>query len=337
MAEKGKFSPHGIREGFSDLIGLEELQDFKLGNVFSEVFKKHTTEEMEDQLITGTSRHTPSLSEIEIGWAKPWLFARLLGISVVLAIVFYVSYDMFRNVNLVPGLIFVGSFAVPLSVLLFYLEMNVPRNVSIFMVMQLLFVGGVASLLVTLLLSERLGFFYSYLGASAAGIIEETAKILIVIWFTAKAGRYRWILNGLLFGAAVGTGFGAFETAGYAFRDMLQYGVDTGVSTIVMRGLQAPCTHIVWTANVAAALWLVKKDRPFSWDMLQQPAFLRIAISSVVLHMLWNAPFNIMPLPLHLDVKDLLLGGIGWIICLRLIQTGLKQLNQARQADMPGA
>lgn len=324
----------GIRARFNQLLGLEDLQDFRLGKIFSEVFSKHTLEDMEEQLITGTSRHTPSLSEIEIGWARPWLFARLLAISIALAVILYTGFDMFNNVIMVTGLLFVGTFAVPLSVLLFFLEMNVPRNVSIFMVTQLLFVGGLASLLVSILLFNRFDFIQSYLGASAAGIVEETAKLLIVIGLTARTTRYPWILNGLLFGAAVGTGFEAFESAGYAFGRILNNGVDVGVSTIITRGLQAPFCHIMWTANAAAALWLVKKDQPFSWNMVQQPAFLRIFISSVALHMIWNAPFTVMSLPFGLDVKDLILGVIGWAITFRLIQAGLKQLNKARQEEV---
>lgn len=122
--------PHstgGLSDKFTDLIGLEELEDFRLSHIFSEVFKKHTTEEMEEQLITGTTRHTPDLSEMEVRWARPWLFARLLGASAVLAFILYAGFEMFDNLNLIPGLIFVGSFAVPLSTLIFFLEMNVPR------------------------------------------------------------------------------------------------------------------------------------------------------------------------------------------------------------------
>jgi RsiW-degrading membrane proteinase PrsW (M82 family) len=89
--------------------------------------------------------------------------------------------------------------------------------------------------------------------------------------------------------------------------------------------------HIVWTANTAAALWLVKGDRPFSWDMLKAPAFLRVFLSSVLIHAIWNAPFNLVPLPFHFDLKEVVLGILSWIICLRLVQAGLNQLNTARQ------
>jgi RsiW-degrading membrane proteinase PrsW (M82 family) len=321
-----------LREGFTSLIGLEELKDFKLTDVFSEVFKKHTQEEMEEQLITGTARHTPALGDLAVEWARPWLFARLLGVSAVLAFILYTGFNMFLNIKLIPGLIFVGSFAVPMSTLIFFLEMNVPRNISIFRIIQLLFVGGIASIIVALIFFSRFDFFSSFLGASAAGIIEESAKLLIVALLLGRTTRYHWILNGLLFGAAVGTGFAAFESAGYAFEAMLgANNVDVGVANIMLRGIDAPFTHIVWTANSAAALWLVKGNRPFSWDMLKAPAFLRVFISSVLIHMCWNAPFGLVPLPFVVDLKFVILGILGWVICLRLVQAGLQQLNKARQ------
>lgn len=324
--------PHSsLGDKFTNLIGLEQLEDFRLSHIFSEVFKKHTTEEMEEQLITGTTRHTPALSELEVGWARPWLFARSLGASAVLAFILYAGFEMFNNLNLIPGLIFVGSFAVPISTLIFFLEMNAPRNISIFKVMQLLFVGGIASLILALIFFNNFNFFSTYLGASAAGIIEESAKLLIVAWLMGSQQRYKWILNGLLLGAAVGTGFAAFESAGYAFRYVLDGGVTVGGEIILLRGLLAPFMHIVWTANAAAALWMVKGDKPFQLEMLQAPAFLRIFLSMVVIHMLWNAPFGLIRLPIVQDLKFVLLGILAWIICFRLVQKGLRQLNKARQ------
>ena len=158
-----------------------------------------------------------------------------------------------------------------------------------------------------------------------------------------RAKGNKWILNGLLFGAAVGTGFAAFESAGYAFEKILdsaggnvitEASMNAGVSNIITRGVLSPFGHIVWTANSAAALWLVKGDKEFSWDMLTAPSFLRIFIFMMVLHMTWNAPFSILKLPLFDDLKMIIIGVIGWTICFRLIQVGLKQLNRARQEEV---
>ncbi len=324
-----------VRQKFTSIIGLEELKDFKLQNIFSSVFKKHSFVEMEEQLVTGTSRNTPPITEIEIGWARPWLFSRLLLLSVFLTVMLIMGFRIFENPNLIPGLIFIGSFAMPVATLIFFLEMNVPRNISIFMVFALLFVGGIVSLFVALIFFNRLEFMSSMLGASAAGIIEEWAKLLIVVLLLGRFIRYKWLLNGLLFGAAIGCGFGAFESAGYAFTTMVNNNnFEAGVNSIILRGMLAPFMHVVWTANSAAALWLVKGDKKFEWSMLGAPRFLRVMIASMILHMIWNAPFSLVPLPIVLDLKYLLLGVLAWIICFRLVQEGLAQLNKARHTEI---
>lgn len=331
-AQAAPSAADAIRNRFNNLIGLEALsEDFKLKDIFSRVFQKHSLVQMEDQLMTGTFNNTPAITEIETNWAKPWLFSRLLLVSVSMALLMVIGFRTFQNPLLIPGLIFVGAFAVPISTLVFFLEMNAPRNISIFMTMSLLFIGGIGSIIVALIFFDRLQFLSDLLSASAAGIIEEVAKMLIVIFVMGKFTRYRWVLNGLLFGAAVGTGFAAFESMGYAFRDNTFNGI---VDSIMMRGILSPFCHIIWTGNAAAALWLVKGDRKFSWNMLGDLRFIRVFLSSVILHMLWNSNWSLISIPVFLDVKLLILGILGWIITLRLIQTGLKQLNEARHQEI---
>ena len=286
---------------------------------------------MEEQLITGTIKQTPSLTEIETSWAKPWLFSRLLLVSIGLTLVLIVGYRMFENPNLLPGLIFIGSFAVPFSTLIFFLEMNAPRNISIFVITTLVAIGGIASLIVALVFFKWLSFLMTWLAASAAGLIEEPAKVLIVVALFGNIQRYRWILNGLLLGAAIGTGFAAFESAGYAYRSESFDGI---VDSIVLRGLLSPFMHIVWTANATAALWMVKGERKFELSMLTDLRFLRVMLSSIILHMIWNASFATIPLPIVLDLKFPVLGIVAWIITFRLVQKGLQQLNQARHAEV---
>lgn len=320
-----------IRKGFTSFIGLEELKDFKLQHIFSQVFKKHSLAEMEDQLITGTYNNTPALTDIETSWARPWLFSRMLLVSIAIAILMIIGYRTFANPNLVPGLMFIGSFAVPVSTLIFFLEMNAPRNISVFMVMALAFLGGVTSLFIALILFDKLDFLSNIMHASAAGLIEESAKVLVVALIVGRFTRYKWILNGLLFGAAIGMGFAAFESAGYAYRAET---FDAMIDSLVLRGLLSPFMHIVWTANASAALWLVKGDRKFQWNMFGDMRFLRVLFSSMILHMIWNADFGILPIPVFLDIKYPILGIIAWIICFRLVQAGLKQLNEARRLEV---
>lgn len=333
----GTFSPVGkksIQGHFSSIMGLDELKDFKLKHIFSYVFKKHTFAQMEEQLVTGTTKNTPALTEIEAEWARPWLFSRLLAVALIVSFLLLIGFRTFGNLKLLADLMFVGSFAVPLATLVFFLEMNAPRNISIFVTIALVFIGGVASLLIALVFFRNFDFVTSTFGAAGAAIIEEPAKLLIVIFLFGKSLRHRWILNGLLLGAAIGTGFGAFESAGYAFEQTIQFGANAGIDNIILRGLLAPFMHVIWTANAAAALWMVKGDRKFEWSMLGSGRFLRVFASSVVLHFIWNTNVTIIPIPLIYDVKFLILGFISWVIAFMLIQAGLKQLNDARKLEI---
>ncbi|TAM95776.1 MAG: hypothetical protein EPN39_14550 [Chitinophagaceae bacterium] len=51
-------------------------------------------------------------------------------------------------------------------------------------------------------------------------------------------------------------------STGYAFNIILSDGIKAGVDNIIQRGLLASFMHIVWTTNIAAALWIVKKASP---------------------------------------------------------------------------
>ncbi len=197
-----------------------------------------------------------------------------------------------------------------------------------YQVVKMLFMGGVLSLLVTLFLNDKLPFLQTWLGASSAGGIEEIAKVAATL-LMVKDRRYSFTLNGLLIGAAVGTGFAAFETAGYAFRCVLESG-DLMLQVITSRALLAPAMHIPWTALAAAALWRVKGDRNFQNSMLLDFRFLRVLAFSIALHMLWNSSFTIISLPFVGDIKYLLLGSVAWIAVFSFIQDGLRQVDRVK-------
>jgi RsiW-degrading membrane proteinase PrsW (M82 family) len=325
------FKPDSLHK----MTGLEKLENFRITAILSEVFRRKSAQDMEDQLLTGTSRHRPNLMDFDIGWARPWLFARFMFITIVLGFVLYMTMRMFNNPLMLPGVMFIGTFAMPLSVLIFFMEMNTPRNISIFHIISAVFAGGVASLVVTLFFFRQFSFLSQLLGASSAGIIEEAAKIIIVFMVFGRNKTLKWGQNGMLLGAAIGCGFAAFESAGYAFMQLLnQQGLPTFTDNILLRAAHAPFTHIIWTANAAAALWFVKGERTFSPVMLFNGFFVRVFVSSMLLHMIWNAPFLLFPIPLFMDLKYLLLGMIGLSISMRLIQKGLKQIQDERQKEI---
>ncbi len=314
------FSMLGSR--LNDLASVEKLEGFSLREMFSEVFTRRSQEEIDEYFLVGTAKTTPPLSEVQTGWPKPWLFGRVLLFLGFVYLAFFVAAQQFGNPRLLPGLILMGSIAVPFATLILFYELNTPRNVSFRMVLTLFFLGGVGSLFVSLIGFSTVNL--SWLGASSAGIIEELGKLATVI-LIVRGVRYHYTLNGLLFGAAVGAGFAAFESAGYAFWDALMAEGTLGatVRLIVLRGLLSPFAHVAWTAIAAGAFWRAKGGKPFSPAQLFDPRFLKTLLIPVVLHMLWNSP-----LPSPLWSKHVILGVVGWFVLFGLVQQGLRQVKQ---------
>lgn len=315
----------------SQASGLEKLEDFSILHLFSQVLRKHSPEEIEEHFSAGTATTTPRLSHVVAHWPTPWAFFRLLGLSLLASLTFYWAIARFANPMLIPGWIFVGCFGMPFAVLVFFIESNILKNISFYRVLTLLFLGGLLSLIVSLFLFEYTKL-HSWMGAMSAGLIEEFGKLLAVVFFTRKWNSFSWILNGILLGAAVGTGFSAFESAGYVFVS-LHSGGDLGAeATMALRAFLSPFTHTIWTAATVAALWRVRNGRTFEWGMLLDIRFLRVFAIIAGLHTVWNSPITI---PFMGDftgyiLSRLIIGLIGWIVILLLIQSGFKQIRVAQ-------
>ena len=305
----------------SKIGGAEGLGEFKFERFFGGINKPHTEEEVEQSLIVGTSTTTPSIKQVKLDYPQPWLFFRLVTASLVLFYGFVFAYRQFENANLLPGLIITGSFAVPISTLFLFFELNIRRNVPLWQVMRLVLFGGILSLFIALVLFENTESLNNALGSSVAGIVEEPAKIgaLLILMKGGRIKKYPYILNGLLLGASVGCGFAAFESAGYAFRYGMTF--DSMVDVIQIRGILAPFAHIIWTAVGGAALWRVIKGGNFSFNLLKQKEFYMPFGAIVICHALWNSDFT-----LPFMGKYIICGISAWVIALSLVNLGIKQI-----------
>lgn len=322
---------HKFAEKVNVLAGGEGKVDLHMRDLFKDVFKKHSSEEADCIFICGTAMTTPSASQISKEWPKPWLYSRVLLYSFVAFYMLLLCWTGFQNPNVLPGIMMIGSFMMPIAVLLFFFEMNAPRNVSIFTTVKVFFLGGCASLLMTLILFEiypvgKLDF----MGAIMVGVIEEFGKLLIVAGFIKRLKNCQYILNGLLIGGAVGAGFAAFESAGYAFRNFvgsmtfggMEAAYNKMIDVIYMRAMLAPGGHVAWAAISGAAIMIALKGREFHWNVLKDHKFLALFILSVVMHAIWD-----MPIGLGLFVPVVLVAA-AWIVLLVLIHNGLNEINK---------
>src|SRR5699024_278755 len=133
-------------------VGEEGEVRLDIKDIFSNIFKKHSKEEAELIFISGTSFTTPKESDIPVTWPKPWLFSRVFLTLALTFFLLFIANDIFQNFFALPGLIVIGSFAVPFSLLIFFWEMNAPQNISLYEIAVMFFVGGAASFPATLIL-----------------------------------------------------------------------------------------------------------------------------------------------------------------------------------------
>ncbi|MBI5717232.1 MAG: PrsW family intramembrane metalloprotease [Burkholderiales bacterium] len=327
-AAAGSSAMQAIINRITDTVGLERLEGFSVRALFSETLRHRGPDEMERYLGVGTPDTTPPLTAEMGQWPRPWLFLRTLVFALVAYGVLLLTWKEFGNINVVPALIIVGSFAVPLATLILFFELNTPKNVSILRVVQLVVLGGVVSIGISLFLF-RLTNLSSWLGPPAAAFIEEVGKLaaLLLLARFAQQERYAFALNGLLFGAAVGAGFAAFESAGYALRIGLR-SADDMLTNITVRGLLSPFAHIAWTAIAACAVWRVRAGGETLLQALMHRRFLVLFAVPVALHFTWNSAFQ---LPLML--KYVALGFLAYVVIFSLVQSGLKEVKRTASPD----
>jgi RsiW-degrading membrane proteinase PrsW (M82 family) len=214
-----------------------------------------------------------------------WVRIFLVGLVMWLATV-VVTFAT-ENSNLIPTIILLGSFLVPITFVTYALGradevITSQRIFSAFVYGGLLGVLG-ASVLESEFLRQQSGLLYV-----GVGLIEEGAK-LAALWLLARRLPRYTMRDGMVLGAAVGFGFAAFESAGYAFNALF---TRTGLSlwnlleTEVLRGILTPVGHGLWTAILGGVLFATaaRSGRPRLTG-----AVLGWYVVVALLHALWDS------------------------------------------------
>jgi S1-C subfamily serine protease/RsiW-degrading membrane proteinase PrsW (M82 family) len=211
------------------------------------------------------------------------IFLGGLGLWVAAVVVTFAT----SNANLVPTIILLGSFLVPVAFVT-YAFAHADEVVSAQRIFTAFVYGGVlgvlgASVLEAAFLRRPSG--PAYVGV---GLVEEAVK-LAALWLLARRLPRYTMRDGIVLGAAVGFGFAAFESAGYAFNALF---TSSGLSllnlveTEVLRGILAPVGHGLWTAILGGTLFGVAARRG---RLRLSRAVLGWYVLVALLHALWDA------------------------------------------------
>lgn len=273
----------------------ENKRSISWGDIFSDVWKKHRKDQRTALLTKGMGSHIPAPNRMLSDWQKPWLFARVLIAGLVLSVLIGISCVIFPGYGMLLMLCLLPAFVVPLSVMLFYWEMNIPGNISIYEALLLTLLGGCLSLTVTGIMRTVFPGI-SEIAFLAGPLPEELAKCLIVTIFLCRK-KYNYGLQGILIGGAVGVGFSAMESAGYALQ-IFDIGIQNAMGTniiirsmadiLVRRGVLAIGGHVVWAALCGGALALIKGKGKMSPKCFANSLFWLTFSAAFLLHTAWN-------------------------------------------------
>ncbi len=288
---------------------------------FSEVFKSHTEDEAEDIFIAGTKDTTPSLDEVSNEEVHPWLFSRILAVIIIAGILLTVLTQLNQRTGDLIAADVIISIAVPMSALVLFFEINVFKNISFYKIGKIMLLGGILSLIVTIILDSFTSISaLNLIGSLLTGSIEEISKVLIAAFFIQKLNIKR-IFNGLLVGAAVGTGFSAFENIQYI---VASTGQIASFTDAFQRTLLSISDHTEWCAIATAALIIAKGSQKLTTNTFMDLRFLKFLVLVILIHTCWDWNF----FDNYTYIRYAILVVITWVTVFVMVHAGLREVKE---------
>jgi RsiW-degrading membrane proteinase PrsW (M82 family) len=217
-------------------------------------------------------------------WRRTFVTGLLLWIASV------VVTGLTQNLNMIPTVVLLGSFLVPATAVIWYLDHYHSDVVTPALVARAFILGGVIGVLAASIF-EALLQQHGLLLYIGVGLVEELAKLLGLVFIARRLQRYA-VRDGIVLGAAVGFGFAALESSGYALNSLIVvhggtivFSLGSLVLTELLRGILAPIGHGLWTAILGGVLFAASRQGRLrlSWGVVE--TYILVAI----LHGLWDA------------------------------------------------
>jgi RsiW-degrading membrane proteinase PrsW (M82 family) len=261
-----------------------------------------------------------------------------------------------EDLILLPAVVLLGSFLVPVACVFWLLDHGHHTTLSPARLLSAFFVAGVlglmaAAALETWLVPSRL------MPNLWVGLVEEAVKLVGLVGVAWSLSTFR-VRDGLILGATVGLGFASFESAGYTLEAGFSGGDGFSPSDLVseelLRAAIAPVGHGVWTGLVGATLFRSSQGR--ARPRVGPLVFVTYLVAAG-LHALWDASSNAavvvcvlvagdaslretlsegtVPAPTAID-QQVLLGAIQWAFMAMVALVGLALFRRAWRGAAEG-
>ena len=195
----------------------------------------------------------------ERSWAPRWWAVLLVGLVLWIATV--ATAFLTGNLILLPTVVLIGSFLVPVTGVTWYLDHDPSPVLSPRRIIAAFIIAGVVGALAATVLESLLVRGSGPIGFLKVGFIEEFVKGVGIVLF-ALGMRSFTTRDGIVLGATVGFGFAALESSGYALVSLfvvqgghLYLSLSSVVFTELIRGVLAPFGHGLWSAILGGVIF----------------------------------------------------------------------------------
>ncbi len=219
-------------------------------------------------------------------WPLRWLAVPLTGV-VLFGAVLTVLVNTGNPIYL-PCLLLLGAGIAPATLTTLVTELEAAPSLSFARVLAAAVFGGVIGGVIAGQLEFDTARALGSLPYLMVGLIEELAKLAVPVLLLSWQRPRPRAIEGLVLGVAVGSGFAAMETMGYAFVALLSNGghLQQVDSLLLMRAVGSLGGHAAWT-GLACAAWFASRGARHRW--IGRLRFLGTLTGVVFLHAEWDA------------------------------------------------
>ncbi|TMB89631.1 MAG: PrsW family intramembrane metalloprotease, partial [Chloroflexi bacterium] len=187
------------------------------GNHPHRVMPAHPSAHEACNMITKSDVEKSTTAAVRRAWAPRWWLIFPIGLVLWAATVADALYTY--NLILLPTVVLLGSFLVPVTGVAWYLDHDASPALSPRRIVSAFILAGVLGALAASVLEYWLVFGPGLFGMLKVGLIEELVKGVLIVLFALGIRSYT-TRDGMVLGATVGFGFAALESSGYALASL---------------------------------------------------------------------------------------------------------------------